>query len=207
MSDTGWRLLAPSKLILVLLLGFLPWLKLSCAGEGDGGARPKLPILTQSGYQIATGGASPVMADGDDVPQKEGKDLGHPVLVQLFFGLVGCGVLAGFAISLGVLRTVLLAFCLTLGMAALGLQKYVGFPVVAGLRKDAESGRNPFGAEMTFLIEYQWAYYATWALAVAALVVALVEPLARTKPTEAEEPDEPEEQFELVEESDEADST
>lgn len=218
MSDTGWRTLAPSKLILVLLLGFLPWIRISCVMEDDSGEKKAMPMMSQTGYQIATGGATMDMAEAfGGVPeeqQEEQPDFGKPIFVQAFFALVGCAALVGFAFSFGGARTTLMALCIVFAMALLGTQKHFGFPIVQGLKKDAENGGGgPFagmgggggGPEMTFLVQYQIAYYATWALTGAALLVTLAEPGMRKEPApergrSRSDDDDDEPSFELVDE-------
>lgn len=195
MSDTGWRLLAPAKLLGTALLCLLPWINISCVATEDG-KTTKMPFMSQTGVQIATGDFTVEMLggmeqEGNEQFEKQRKENAGPITVKIFIAMVLVAAVAGLVLKLGSFRTAILAISLTIGIGMLGLQTFVGFPVVNGLKQDGGGlggrGGGGFGPDrdMKWLVEYEPALFGVWILSVGALVTTVLEVPLRKKPKPA----------------------
>lgn len=115
--------------LLALLCFFLPWVTVSCAGQ---------PLITMSGYQLATGGASPAGALAGGMGPMGNVAQATPVETAPAGNTTGATPGEGRApdmwvIAAGALILVSLALTFVLGKALAGLVAGLGSAVAAGL--------------------------------------------------------------------------
>jgi hypothetical protein len=179
-SFSPLRLFTPIQLVFCLLLFFLPWIDLQCVlpaeqlknaskqelerTRTETGWDPAKPFsyASQSGFQIATGDASPgsdlrrvlnkmkkSMGDAggqlDTDPNWMGgqKKEGSTAPLLLLYPLaVFAGIIVGFILGPGTARRItLLSLCLG-ALAVVGLQAAIGFPIERHIKKLTDEERG-----------------------------------------------------------------
>jgi hypothetical protein len=170
------RFATPGQLVMCLLLFFLPWIEIQCpvpdlnkiqaepgkkAAPPDLKSMPYVPLITQSGFEAATGSytfADPMLRQQMDQKRKAGagnieksldknakaaapasdKDKDEPgaaPLLWLYLVAVLAGIAVGFALQTGKVRQMVLIGCCALALVAAGGQAAIGFPITQKIRE------------------------------------------------------------------------
>ena len=174
-SFSPLQLASPIQLIFCLILFFLPWVELQCVPPKQYRDMPKeqlervkkemgvdptktISYATQSGFQIASGEASPgsdikkmsegkgskgkLDFDGDSKGKKE--DGSTAPLLYLYPVALIAGIVIAFVPIPGNIRRLVLAGCCLLGFGVIGLQALIGFPIEKKLKElEKEKGGVP----------------------------------------------------------------
>jgi hypothetical protein len=199
------RFLSSASFLCAIGAFFLPWIDVRCESSKD----ESYGIVTQSGYQIATGESSE--GDAKDKMEEKMKGLGIPVKkddlkekvgekekfkeVPVLWGFVGC-------VGVGAILCLLLpagaawragALVAALGaVGVLGYQVSEGFPAAQKIKADAESKAQQKGkpniamplniAEPKVVVVYKPGFYLAWFLAGLPAVLALIDIVIAPKP-------------------------
>jgi hypothetical protein len=208
-----WRLPAPSMLLLVLLLSFLPWIEIGCENKVDtktllsnigvqSGATPdngKTVLVSQSGFQIATGGHTEhnafrdsqkssqkgVTTDAKSTQRQRGGDkdgLGAAPLLFLFFITVLAAIVGGFSMPPSRMRVLVVGTLTGAALIVLLIQSVIiGFPAVNDVTKqmkEAKAAQGLAGLDVANLfVRYTVWYWLTWALLLGAFIPLALEAL------------------------------
>lgn len=218
------RFATPGQLVMCLLLFFLPWIEIQCpmpdlnkiqaepgkkAAPPDPKNMPYIPLISQSGFQAATGAytfADPMIRQqmeqskamggglgkgGKDA--KAGSDKDEPSgapLLWLYLVAVVAGIAVGFVLQTGKVRKLVLIGCCVLALVAAGGQALIGFPITQKIREQPTGmpgGRGGEGApkldpDDVMKTVYKIPFFLALALCVGGIITAAVTPNSPSKP-------------------------
>ncbi|VTT98403.1 unnamed protein product [Gemmataceae bacterium] len=168
------RFATPGQLVMCLLLFFLPWIEIQCpvpdlnkiqvepgkkAAPPDLKSMPYVPLITQSGFEAATGSytfADPMIrqqmeqskaaaanleksldknAKGAKPAASDKDEPGAAPLLWLYLVAVLGGIAVGFALQTGKVRQMVLIGCCALALLSAGGQAAIGFPITQKIRE------------------------------------------------------------------------